>query len=80
MHPKKTAATLLLLLGLAAAAPPEVPSPADAFSKIRTFLGGLNLQAAQERIQDAYTKGSEAVMTYTGILGDQLYHWWQGEQ
>ncbi|XP_062454717.1 apolipoprotein C-II isoform X1 [Rhea pennata] len=40
---------------------------------------GSSAAAAALR-RDAYSKGSEAVLTYTGILTDQLYHWWCGEQ
>ncbi|XP_068855598.1 apolipoprotein C-II, partial [Aphelocoma coerulescens] len=45
-----------------------------------TLLGRLDLPSTQQRIRTAYEQGATAVVTYTGILTDQLYHWWQGEQ
>uniref|UniRef100_A0A672U7Y2 Apolipoprotein C-II n=1 Tax=Strigops habroptila TaxID=2489341 RepID=A0A672U7Y2_STRHB len=30
--------------------------------------------------RDVYEKGTAAMMTYTGILTDQLYHWWRGSK
>ncbi|XP_054660987.1 apolipoprotein C-II [Grus americana] len=76
-------------------APPQHPDPPGALTQLRAAAAGyldqvgsvagdllvrLSLPSAQEKIRDAYEKGSTAVMTYTGILTDQLYHWWQGEQ
>ncbi|XP_068280757.1 apolipoprotein C-II, partial [Nyctibius grandis] len=79
----------------ATTAPPQHPDPPDTLTQLRAAAAGylgqagsvagdlldrLRLPSAQEKIRDAYEKGSAAVMTYTGILTDQLYHWWQGEQ
>uniref|UniRef100_F6PKW1 Apolipoprotein C-II n=1 Tax=Ornithorhynchus anatinus TaxID=9258 RepID=F6PKW1_ORNAN len=36
---------------------------------------GLN-----EKIRDAYSKSTAAMTTYTGILTDQIYHLWAGDQ
>ncbi|XP_050166966.1 apolipoprotein C-II [Myiozetetes cayanensis] len=71
---------------------PSAPRPAlGPLTHLRGYLGHvgkaaenllerLSLPAAQQRIRVAYEQGSAAVVTYTGILTDQLYHWWQGEQ
>ncbi|XP_066064413.1 apolipoprotein C-II [Chamaea fasciata] len=72
--------------------PPRPPLPPRApWGQLRGYLGqvgsaagtlleGLNLPRTQQRIRTAYEQGATAVATYTGILTDQLYHWWQGEQ
>ncbi|XP_073426914.1 apolipoprotein C-II [Dendrobates tinctorius] len=31
-----------------------------------------------EKVKEYYEKGTGAITTYTGILGDQVYHWWYG--
>ncbi|XP_038623315.1 apolipoprotein C-II [Tachyglossus aculeatus] len=36
---------------------------------------GLN-----EKIRDVYSKSTAAMSTYTGILTDQVYHLWVGEE
>lgn len=43
------------------------------------LLERLRPPTTPQSILDAYEKGTAAVMTYTGILTDQLYHWWQGD-
>ncbi|XP_067172966.1 apolipoprotein C-II [Apteryx mantelli] len=53
---------------------------AQAGSIAQGWLGKLRVPAVQEKLRDAYHKGSAAVVTYTGILADQVYHWWCGEQ
>ncbi|XP_062454724.1 apolipoprotein C-II isoform X3 [Rhea pennata] len=53
---------------------------AQASSIAQGWLEKISVPMVQEKIRDAYSKGSEAVLTYTGILTDQLYHWWCGEQ
>ncbi|XP_032533528.1 apolipoprotein C-II [Chiroxiphia lanceolata] len=83
---------LLLLCSATTAAPPTPPPshPPGPLTHLRGYLGQvgsaaenllerLSLPAAQQRIRVAYEQGSAAVVTYTGILTDQLYHWWQGD-
>ncbi|XP_065510767.1 apolipoprotein C-II [Caloenas nicobarica] len=92
--PPKTrvvAALLLLLIWDAAGAAPSAPPPPGRPSPLWGYLGGvgevtrelwgrLSVPGAPQRLRDAYDRGTSAVLTYTGILSDQLYHWWQGEQ
>ncbi|XP_074995536.1 apolipoprotein C-II-like, partial [Calonectris borealis] len=76
-------------------APTQHPDPPSTLTQLRTVAAGylgqagsvagglldrLKLPSTQEKIRDVYEKGSAAVMTYTGIFTDQLYHWWQGEE
>ncbi|XP_072776845.1 apolipoprotein C-II [Taeniopygia guttata] len=71
--------------------PGPAPPPPGALGQLRGYLGqvgsaagnllgGLDLPSAPQRIRTAYEQGVTAAVTYSGILTDQLYHWWQGEQ
>ncbi|XP_052635634.1 apolipoprotein C-II-like, partial [Harpia harpyja] len=75
--------------------PPRSPPPPAPLTQLRAAAAGylgqagsaagdllerLRLPSAQEKIRNAYKTGAVAVVTYTGILTDQLYHWWQGEE
>ncbi|XP_030330182.1 apolipoprotein C-II [Strigops habroptila] len=42
------------------------------------LLEHLDLPRTHRKLRDVYEKGTAAMMTYTGILTDQLYHWWRG--
>ncbi|XP_074875014.1 apolipoprotein C-II [Buteo buteo] len=79
----------------APATPTPLPTPPGPLTQLRTAAAGylgqagsvagdllerLSLPSAQEKIRNAYKTGTAAVVTYTGILTDQLYHWWQGEE
>ncbi|KAM9603375.1 apolipoprotein C-II [Morphnus guianensis] len=86
---------LLLLCSATSAAPTPLPTPPGPLTQLRAAAAGylgqagsaagdllerLSLPSAQEKIRNAYKTGAAAVVTYTGILTDQLYHWWQGEE
>ncbi|XP_069630786.1 apolipoprotein C-II [Haliaeetus albicilla] len=86
---------LLLLCSAATAAPTLLLTPPGPLMQLPTASAGylgqvgsvagdllewLSLPSAQEKIRNTYRTGRAAVMTYTGILTDQLYHWWQGEE
>ncbi|XP_071656685.1 apolipoprotein C-II [Patagioenas fasciata] len=89
--PKMWGVLLVLLLWDAAGSAPSAPPPPDSPSPLwgllgdvggatREMWGRIGVPSAPQRLRDAYDRGTTAVLTYTGILSDQLYHWWQGDQ
>ncbi|XP_006117934.1 apolipoprotein C-II [Pelodiscus sinensis] len=81
---------VLLLLSCAEAASYRLQKreAQDSFSQIqevaKNYWEQLNsvVQGWLDRVRswDIYDKTTSAAGTYTDILKDQFYHWWQGEQ
>ncbi|XP_061228045.1 apolipoprotein C-II-like [Neopsephotus bourkii] len=89
--PMVVASLLLLLSSTSSSAPPPTrppPSPLLPLPHFREYLGSvtgnllehLDLPRTHSKIRAVYEQGTAAMLTYTGILTDQLYHWWQGEE
>ncbi|XP_007659067.1 apolipoprotein C-II isoform X2 [Ornithorhynchus anatinus] len=86
---------LLLLSSVVQAARLRREEPQTLLSRVQDtlvgYLGAVSTTARElyekakntglnEKIRDAYSKSTAAMTTYTGILTDQIYHLWAGDQ
>ncbi|XP_075436733.1 apolipoprotein C-II [Ascaphus truei] len=47
-------------------------------SKAHELIERAKTTDVEEKIKEIYEKGTSAASTYTTIMYDQMYHWWQG--